>query len=178
MRTVVFIYGSFYMMVMLVAIMSIIISRNCYNDAIQMNLEESMEFAMQMLFADYEVVSDEKVDYASLVQDTTGYGGSIIKPNKLSLDAFSTEGYSENSVLKDNEQFKKKFVEYLVANLNNTVTGIEVNIYGADSRDGLLCAEVIASYHYPFQSKNSADAKVTCFKTIIIDREVKTDYSG
>ena len=135
MRISVGIYTGFFSMILLVAIISSIISYTSYSDTVQQNLEESMEFAVQMLRDDYE-------DFYTVNENFGNYmNNKGVVVNIAAKD--STTGAEKNAKLKNN------FIKYLTTNLNSNVTKLDVNIYGADATNGLLSAEVTATFKYP-----------------------------
>ena len=153
MRISVGIYTGFFTMILLVAIISSIISYTSYSDTVQQNLEESMEFAVQMLRDDYE-------DFYAANDTFNKYmDNKELNINIAAKD--STTGAEKNAKLKNN------FIKYLTTNLNSNVTKLDVNIYGADATNGLLSAEVTATFKYP--SSNL----VTFFVTVILDKYLK-----
>ena len=135
-------------MILLVAIISSIISYTSYSDTVQQNLEESMEFAVQML-------RDDATKYYSTT--TNGYA-----VEQESIDLSPEE---KNALLK------KNFIKYLGQNLSKegNITRLDVNIYGADAVNGLLSAEVIATFKYPTGNEGT----VTCYRTVLLDKFLK-----
>lgn len=155
MRISVGIYTGFFSMILLVAIISSIISYTSYSDTVQQNLEESMEFAVQMLRDDYE-------DFYTVNENFGNYmNNKGVVVNITAKD--STTGAEKNAKLKNN------FIKYLTTNLNSNVTKLDVNIYGADATDGLLSAEVTATFKYPTGNTGT----VSCYRTVILDKYLK-----
>ncbi len=155
MRISVGIYTGFFTMILLVAIISSIISYTSYSDTVQQNLEESMEFAVQMLRDDYE-------DFYAANDTFNKYmDNKELNINIAAKD--STTGAEKNAKLKNN------FIKYLTTNLNSNVTKLDVNIYGADATNGLLSAEVTATFKYPTGNTGT----VTCYRTVILDKYLK-----
>lgn len=155
MRISVGIYTGFFTMILLVAIISSIISYTSYSDTVQQNLEESMEFAVQMLRDDYE-------DFYAANDTFNKYmDNKELNINIAAKD--STTGAEKNAKLKNN------FIKYLTTNLNSNVTKLDVNIYGADATNGLLSAEVTATFRYPTGNTGT----VTCYRTVILDKYLK-----
>ena len=155
MRISVGIYTGFFSMILLVAIISSIISYTSYSDTVQQNLEESMEFAVQMLRDDYE-------DFYTVNENFGNYMNN--KGVVVNITAKgSTTGAEKNAKLKNN------FIKYLTTNLNSNVTKLDVNIYGADATNGLLSAEVTATFKYPTGNTGT----VSCYRTVILDKYLK-----
>lgn len=155
MRISVGIYTGFFSMILLVAIISSIISYTSYSDTVQQNLEESMEFAVQMLRDDYE-------DFYTVNENFGNYmNNKGVVVNITAKD--STTGAEKNAKLKNN------FIKYLTTNLNSNVTKLDVNIYGADATNGLLSAEVTATFKYPTGNTGT----VSCYRTVILDKYLK-----
>lgn len=155
MRISVGIYTGFFSMILLVAIISSIISYTSYSDTVQQNLEESMEFAVQMLRDDYE-------DFYTVNENFGNYmNNKGVVVNITAKD--STTGAEKNAKLKNN------FIKYLTTNLNSNVTNLDVNIYGADATNGLLSAEVTATFKYPTGNTGT----VSCYRTVILDKYLK-----
>ena len=151
MRISVGIYTGFFSMILLVAIISSIISYTSYSDTVQQNLEESMEFAVQMLRDDYE-------DFYTVNENFGNYmNNKGVVVNITAKD--STTGAEKNAKLKNN------FIKYLTTNLNSNVTKLDVNIYGADATNGLLSAEVTATFKYPTGNTGT----VSCYRTVILE---------
>ena len=142
-------------MILLVAIISSIISYTSYSDTVQQNLEESMEFAVQMLRDDYEDFYTVNENFGNYMNNK----GVVI--NITAKD--STTGAEKNAKLKNN------FIKYLTTNLNSNVTKLDVNIYGADATNGLLSAEVTATFKYPTGNTGT----VSCYRTVILDKYLK-----
>lgn len=155
MRISVGIYTGFFSMILLVAIISSIISYTSYSDTVQQNLEESMEFAVQMLRDDYEDFYTVNENFGNYMNNK----GVVI--NITAKD--STTGAEKNAKLKNN------FIKYLTTNLNSNVTKLDVNIYGADATNGLLSAEVTATFKYPTGNTGT----VSCYRTVILDKYLK-----
>ena len=155
MRISVGIYTGFFSMILLVAIISSIISYTSYSDTVQQNLEESMEFAVQMLRDDYEDFYTVNKNFGNYMNNK----GVVI--NITAKD--STTGAEKNAKLKNN------FIKYLTTNLNSNVTKLDVNIYGADATNGLLSAEVTATFKYPTGNTGT----VSCYRTVILDKYLK-----
>ncbi len=155
MRISVGIYTGFFSMILLVAIISSIISYTSYSDTVQQNLEESMEFAVQMLRDDYEDFYTVNKNFGKYMNNK----GVVI--NITAKD--STTGAEKNAKLKNN------FIKYLTTNLNSNVTKLDVNIYGADATNGLLSAEVTATFKYPTGNTGT----VSCYRTVILDKYLK-----
>ena len=155
MRISVGIYTGFFSMILLVAIISSIISYTSYSDTVKQNLEESMEFAVQMLRDDYE-------DFYTVNENFGNYmNNKGVVVNIAAKD--STTGAEKNAKLKNN------FIKYLTTNLNSNVTKLDVNIYGADATNGLLSAEVTATFKYPTGNTGT----VSCYRTVILDKYLK-----
>ena len=155
MRISVGIYTGFFSMILLVAIISSIISYTSYSDTVQQNLEESMEFAVQMLRDDYE-------DFYTVNENFGNYmNNKGVVVNITAKD--STTGAEKNAKLENN------FIKYLTTNLNSNVTNLDVNIYGADATNGLLSAEVTATFKYPTGNTGT----VSCYRTVILDKYLK-----
>lgn len=155
MRISVGIYTGFFSMILLVAIISSIISYTSYSDTVQQNLEESMEFAVQMLRDDYE-------DFYTVNENFGNYmNNKGVVVNITAKD--STTGAEKNAKLKNN------FIKYLTTSLNSNVTKLDVNIYGADATNGLLSAEVTATFKYPTGNTGT----VSCYRTVILDKYLK-----
>ena len=155
MRISVGIYTGFFSMILLVAIISSIIGYTSYSDTVQQNLEESMEFAVQMLRDDYE-------DFYTVNENFGNYmNNKGVVVNITAKD--STTGAEKNAKLKNN------FIKYLTTNLNSNVTKLDVNIYGADATNGLLSAEVTATFKYPTGNTGT----VSCYRTVILDKYLK-----
>ena len=155
MRISVGIYTGFFSMILLVAIISSIIGYTSYSDTVQQNLEESMEFAVQMLRDDYE-------DFYTVNENFGNYmNNKGVVVNITAKD--STTGAEKNAKLKNN------FIKYLTTNLNSNVTKLDVNIYGADATNGLLSAEVTATFKYPTGNSGT----VSCYRTVILDKYLK-----
>lgn len=161
MRISVGIYTGFFAMILLVAIISSIISYTSYSDTVQQNLEESMEFAVQMLRDDYEDFYAANSTFAQYMNN---------KAVDIDIAAKNdTTGAEKNAKLKNN------FIKYLTTNLNSNVTKLDVNIYGADATNGLLSAEVTATFKYPTGNLGT----VTCYRTVILDKYLKPQqYHG
>lgn len=155
MRISVGIYTGFFSMILLVAIISSIISYTSYSDTVQQNLEESMEFAVQMLRDDYEDFYTVNKNFGNYMNNK----GVVV--NITAKD--STTGAEKNAKLKNN------FIKYLTTNLNSNVTKLDVNIYGADATNGLLSAEVTATFKYPTGNTGT----VSCYRTVILDKYLK-----
>ena len=156
-------------MILLVAIISSIISYSSYSDTVQQNLEESMEFAVQMLREDYETYYVAQTDFTQYMDN-----------KHVDID-FET-GDSATSIEKKNAKFKQNFIKYLTTNLNSNVVSLDVNIYGADAVNGLLSAEVTATYRYPVVTSDEegniipVTGKVSCKRTVILDKYLKQQY--
>ncbi len=155
MRISVAIYTGFFSLILLVAIISSIISYTSYSDTVQQNLEESMEFAVQMLRDDFE-------DYYTADAKFNSYmDNKHVDINIAAKD--DTTGAEKNAKLKNS------FIKYLTTNLNSNVTKLDVNIYGADATNGLLSAEVTATFKYPTGNTGT----VSCYRTVILDKYLK-----
>ena len=114
-----------------------------------------MEFAVQMLRDDYE-------DFYTVNENFGNYmNNKGVVVNITAKD--STTGAEKNAKLKNN------FIKYLTTNLNSNVTNLDVNIYGADATNGLLSAEVTATFKYPTGNTGT----VSCYRTVILDKYLK-----
>ena len=94
MRISVGIYTGFFAMILLVAIISSIISYTSYSDTVQQNLEESMEFAVQMLRDDYEEFYTSNTDFNKYINN------KAVEINIAAKD--DTTGAEKNAKLKNN----------------------------------------------------------------------------
>lgn len=169
MRTVIFLYTSFLSTIILVAIISVIISHASYEEVIQQNLEESIEYSMKMLQRD-RVYARNGVEGED---DNTGFYGNF---NKYMTNESLSLSLPSNTL---NAEFKKAFIGYLTSNLDTRVTNLVVDFYGAEENEGLLSVEVTAEFNYPMSAVTSdgtlanVPGSVSVFKTIILEKEVK-----
>ena len=161
MRISVGIYTGFFSIILLVAIICSIISYSSYSDTVQQNLDESMELAVQMLRTDAAKKADTSEGFVEYLD-----GVAVGKDTDVD---FISEATTKSEEL--DAQLKENFVKYLTANLNASVTDLEVNIYGADATNGLLSAEVIATFKYPTGNTGT----VSCYKTVILDKYLKNN---
>lgn len=80
------------------------------------------------------------------------------------------EGYKDKvSEYIKVDDLKKSFVDYLAEDIDSRITGLTVNIYGADDENGILSVEVYAKFNYP----NGRKAEVSCYRTAILNTTLK-----
>lgn len=149
MKSALLLYSGFLTAILVVAIICSMISKSAQNDTIEQNLEDSIEYAVKM------VQDDRALKYN---------GGDLEDRNLIGAVTWDTAfGETEDARLKED------FIGYLTANLNPSITKLDVDIYGADSKDGLLSAKVTATFAYP----TGTIGKVSAYKTVILDKYVK-----
>lgn len=157
MRTAVMMYVGVFATILLVAILSSLVTHTSYRDMIQTNLDESMEFSLKMLqVSDSGGVTDEydKTGEFKSYLDGTSYGDNASVSLKKGDDR------------ENDAKLKEDFLKYLTMNIDSKVTDLQVDIYGADADDGILSAEVTATFMYPSGNKDT----VSSYRTIIIDK--------
>lgn len=74
-----------------------------------------------------------------------------------------------NNVNTSTSDLKTNFISYLSDNLDSRITGLTVNIYGADEENGILSVEVFAKFKY----LNGKEDEVSCYKTAILNTTLK-----
>lgn len=148
-------YVTVFSTILLVAIISSIISHASYKDLVLTNLDESMEFSIKMLQVNNGVGITSEMDSSGNFSDYLGG---------------STPSSSISFGNTDNANLKSDFIKYLTMNLNQKVDKLDIKIYGADADDGILSAEVIATFTYPSGQQDT----VSSYRTVILDKYVKT----
>lgn len=150
MRSATLMYTGLMFILLELAILCSIVSRSVYYDDVQSSLEDSIELSLFLL----QDGQSEKLEQES----------NIISSSDLYENV---DGISNSADLDD---FKKKFVEGLVKNLDSRVSNITVDIYGADDVNGLLSVEVTADFEYFSGNMGS----VSCYRTMIYDKQLKS----
>lgn len=79
------------------------------------------------------------------------------------------EQMKENGSYGSDEEFSAAFIENLMQQMDSA-SNMEVSILKADSGKGILSAEVTQTYRHP----NGKEGKVSCMRTLILDREDET----
>lgn len=79
------------------------------------------------------------------------------------------EQMKENGSYGSDEEFSAAFIENLMQQMDSA-SNVEVSILKADSGKGILSAEVTQTYRHP----NGKEGKVSCMRTLILDREDET----
>lgn len=153
MKSATLLYAGVMFLILEVAIICSITSKSAYADSVRQSLEDSIEFSVCML---QEGQSDK------VIRNTTDEQKSELYASINWQDSWKDD-------TTDLAEFKKDFVECLVANLDSKVTDIEVNIYGADEKNGLLSVEVTAYFKY----LSGQTGSVSCYRTMIINKTEK-----
>lgn len=138
MKTTLISYVSFIAIFLQILILSVIISRSVYSQSIEDSLDESITVAMLLTQNSYKehIKEYNKID------------------NKINWN-------EENNL----ELIKKDFINNLVDNIDSKITDLDINIYAADSENGILSVEVEATYKY----LNGLKGKANCYKTLILN---------
>ena len=181
MRTSVSMFCATLFMLILCSIFYCITSYSSYRDIVQQNLDESIEFSVNMLQKDMK----KSVAEADKLTVEHGFGYSetdldsqLTKNSAARVDIHEdlpTDEVDDDSVRLKNEEtnkntaLKEDFVKDLTMNLDSTVNRLDVEIYGADASDGLLSVEVTAFFKYPTGNYGT----VSSYKTVILDKYVK-----
>lgn len=174
MRSFALVYVGILMSVFLVVIMCLLTTKSSYADILRSSLDDAMYYAVTMLQSDRlsltydDVYTSDGTGNMVSAQNVESIGGISFKdadghawyPGSLVDDEFNT--YTD-------EALKQDFIGYLASRLDSRVTDIEVEFYGADSKNGVISAQVIAYFEYPTGQRD----KVTTYKTVILDKEVK-----
>lgn len=147
MRSMVFVYLSSMITVLLIAMISFITMKSSYMEALESNMDDAIVHSVKMLQADRN---------------------EVINSYTLSAMDFSSE--VTDAQLTD---FKQNFVEYLTHHLDERLTHLDVEIFGADDINGMLSVQLTGYYMYPFGVEDS----VSTYKTVILDKYLKTDYN-
>ena len=79
------------------------------------------------------------------------------------------EQMKENGSYGSDEEFSAAFIENLMQQMD-AASNVEVSILKADSEKGILSAEVTQTYQHP----NGKEGKVSCMRTLVLDREDET----
>ena len=183
MKSMVVAYAAILMSCMLVTALAMMTMSSSYSELMQQNLEDAMLLSVDMLRRDRAAslgvdgvpvsVTGSWADYG------TGGGAYVPKSDFVPVgrefgdspadDSMHELGVADDEFTARNAQFKKDFVQYLTANLDSRITGIDVSIYGADYLNGILSVELVAHFRYPA----GAESTVSTYKTVILDRRVK-----
>lgn len=155
MKSASLLYAGLMFLILEIAILCSITSKSAYTDSVRQSLEDSIEFSVCML----QEGQNKKV--------LDGMTSGIVNSSDLyaSIDWKDSWGTSTDNLTK----FKKEFVECLMANLDSKVSSVEVNIYGADEKNGLLSVEVTAEFKY----LSGHTGSVSCYRTMIINKSEK-----
>ena len=148
MRTTVIGYVGFFIIMLQLLILSTLVSNTSYQDVMTQSLEDSVDLSISMLQLDFENKLNREINNSE----------------SISLDDVKAD-ISWSSEASQMSDIKKDFIAYMVENLDSRITDINVNIYGADSEDGLLSVEVTAKFKY-FDGRPGA---VTCYRTAILN---------
>lgn len=76
------------------------------------------------------------------------------------------EQMKESGAYESDGAFEAAFVENLMQQLDSS-SNVEVSVLSADSEKGVISAEVTETYQHP----NKEEGKVSCKRTLILDRE-------
>lgn len=152
MRSATLLYAGVMFLILEVAIICSITSKSAYADSVRQSLEDAIEFSVCMLQEGQRDRVNENI-----------VSGSIASSDLYANVDWQGSWASDTS---DLTEFKKDFVECLVKQLDSKVTSIEVNIYGADEKNGLLSVEVTAYFRY----LSGQTGSVSCYRTMIINK--------
>lgn len=150
MKTTVLLYIGVMITVFVVGIISVVTMKSSYAETIRDSLDDSIVYSVMMLQQDRDLL---------VYKDADG-NESHVEKEEILWDESTTE---------DVEVFKRDFVGYLVSNLDNRITDLDVKIYGVDNNVGALSVEVIAHFNYP---TGQADT-VSSYKTVILNKYMK-----
>lgn len=147
MRSMVLIYISSLATMLGIAIISFITMKSSYMEAIENNMDDAIVYSVKML------QTDRDLSLNSYYQSSLGFT-SQMTDEELSL-------------------FKKSFIEYLASHLDERIVKLDVEIYGADDINGMLSVQLTGYFEYPF----GVSDHVSTYKTVIMDKYLKTDYN-
>ncbi len=147
MRSMVFVYLSSMIAVILIAMISFITMKSSYMEALESNMDDAIVHSVKMLQTDRD----------------KGINSLTLREMKFSSDVAENE-------LTD---FKQNFVEYLAGHLDEKLTHLDVEIFGADDINGMISVQLTGYYMYPF----GVEDHVSTYKTVILDKYLKTDYN-
>lgn len=173
MRTALIAYVGVFSTILLVAIISTITMKSSYAEVISRSLDDSIEYSVKMIQQDrnsleYNLNKGNKGDIATPSNATPSnarktkvdWGGTWEMPS----ESDDVEGKKTRD-----EEFKQEFVDNLLERIDSRITGLDIDIYGADAEYGLLSVKVTAHFIYP----NGVNGEVTSKKTMILDKILK-----
>jgi hypothetical protein len=109
---------------------------------------------------------EDSVTYAvSMLQ--AGYATNV--ESSLNANPYNTNTSDIDWGSKTPDEFKTEFLNYLAQSIDSRVTDLDVNIYGADSENGVLSVEVTAKFNYV----DGKQGEVSCYKTAILNTTLK-----
>lgn len=168
MRSTMMLYCGSLVAIITVAIICVIIMQSSYNETLQQQLDDSIELAVEMC----------RADRAKALTDTDGVDAEAdLKFGGVQFQSGALAGES----LSQLDKFKADFVKYLTAGLDYQfgvtskagVKNLDVNIYGANDKTGLLSVNVVATFVYPTGKTD----RVSSYKTVILDKQLKSDLT-
>lgn len=174
MRSVILLYSGLISTVLLVTIICSITMQSSYSESIRQNLDDSVELSVMLLQNDRNILEREG-NYAEFKranwEDFVWEDGESWEEASSQLIGSDKDYRTDTSLAKSeaNDEFKQRFLSYLVANLDSRVEDLEINIYGADALTGLLSVEVIAQFEYPGGKLGT----VSTYKTVILNKTLR-----
>lgn len=156
MRSAILAYTGVMCSIALVVIISVITMKSSYYELVRQSLDDSLEYTVGL------VQVDRHLEAGATGED--GYRDI----GWASGDSWINTQSSEVDKKANDEDFKKKFVEYLAANIDSKVDKISIDIYGADSEYGVISVKVKAEFTYPFGKQDYVEVT----KTILLDKEI------
>jgi len=156
MRSALLAYTGIMCAIALVVIISIITMKSSYYELIRQSLDDSLEYTIGLVQIDRH-----------LEAGATGEGG-YRDISWASGDSWTNTQSSETDKLVNDEDFKRKFVEYLASNIDSKIDKISIDLYGADSEYGVISVKVRADFKYPFGKQDYVEV----VKTILLNKEI------
>ena len=148
MRTVALVYFGGITALYLTAVLSAIIMRSSYAEALESSLETAMTYSVMMC------QQDRDVWLSAYSGDKELGSGSVVTWDS---------GWDDTDTV---ERFKQEFVNSLSESISANIKGLDIEFYGADDEYGLLSVKATIKFQYPWLQYD----EVTRQRTVILDK--------
>lgn len=166
MRSALIAYIGMISTIMLVVIISTITMKSTYAEVISRSLDDSIEYSVKMLQNDRDSIEHKLGTPSNATPSNIKPRGKVDWGGTWEMPDPSTDVEGKKTA---DERFKQDFVDNLLNTIDSRVTGVDIDIYGADAEFGLMSVKVTAYFTYP----NGLEGKVESKKTMILDKVLK-----
>lgn len=149
MRSSVFVYTTALITMLVVCIISVITMKSSYMEKVDSSVDDAIVYSVKMLQVDRDLSGSQDVTIISNFENSLNYEDEL-------------------------SEFKQKFVNSLTKIIDEDITDLDIDIYGADEVRGILSIKVTAHFKYPFGGVDT----VSTYKTVILDKYLKQDKIG